>query len=272
MDDQILAMYCLCTDFLKALHHAEDRQQKMTDAEVMTTAFVAMVFFGGNFEHARALLGTSQYMPTMLSRSRFNRRLHLLQDLFVRLFNCLGETWKELNIESVYVIDSFPGAMCDNYRIPRAKLYQHEAYRGYIASKKRYFYGVKLQLMVTTRGQPVECFLTPGSYSDVHALRTFQFDVPAGSFIYADKAYNDDEMEDLMKESCYIELSPIRKKNSKRVMPPYSAFVQHYHRKRIETAGSMIERVLPKTIHAVTARGFELKVFLFVLAYSINCL
>jgi len=29
--------------------------------------------------------------------------------------------------------------------------------------------------------------------------------------------------------------------------------------------------MLPKTIHAVTAEGFELKVFLFVLSYSINC-
>jgi hypothetical protein len=34
----------------------------------------------------------------------------------------------------------------------------------------------------------------------------------------------------------------------------------------------LIERMLPKTIHAVTAAGFELKVFLFVLAYSFNCL
>jgi hypothetical protein len=77
-------------------------------------------------------------------------------------------------------------------------------------------------------------------------------------------------MEDLMKESCNIELSPIRNKNSKRVTPPYHAFVQHDHRKRIETVGSLIERVLPKTIHAVTAEGFELKVFLFVLAHSFN--
>ena len=162
--------------------------------------------------------------------------------------------------------------MCDNYRMPRAKLYQQEVYGGYIASTKRYCYGVTIHRMVTAQGQPVECFLTPGSYSDVHTLRAFQFDVPAGSSIYADEAYNDYGLEDLMKESCYIELSPIRKKNSKRVTPPYQAFVQHYHRKRIETAGSLIERGLPKTIHAVTARGFELTVFLFVLAYSINCL
>ena len=87
MDDQTLAIYCVCHDFLKALHYQEDRQQKMTAAEVMTTALVAMRFFGGNFEHTRALLGTSQYMPTMLSRSRLNRRLSQLQHLFVTLFD-----------------------------------------------------------------------------------------------------------------------------------------------------------------------------------------
>jgi hypothetical protein len=29
--------------------------------------------------------------------------------------------------------------------------------------------------------------------------------------------------------------------------------------------------LLPKSIHAVTAKGFTLKVFLFVLAYSFSC-
>ena len=75
-----------------------------------------------------------------------------------------------------------------------------------------------------------------------------------------------------MYEASHIELSPIRNEKSKRAIPPYMAFVQHDYRTRIETAGSLIERRLPKTIHAVTARGFELKVFLFVLAYSLDCL
>jgi len=43
-------------------------------------------------------------------------------------------------------------------------------------------------------------------------------------------------------------------------------------RKIIETTGSLIERLLPKSIHAVTAKGFEIKVALFVLACSINFL
>jgi hypothetical protein len=97
-------------------------------------------------------------------------------------------------------------------------------------------------------------------------LKTFRFDVPEGSQVYADKAYHDDAMEDVLLEASHIQLYPIRKKNSKRTLPPSIADVQHDSRKRIETVGSLIERMLPKTIHAVTAEGFELKVFLFVLA------
>jgi hypothetical protein len=79
-------------------------------------------------------------------------------------------------------------------------------------------------------------------------------------------------MADVMYESAPIDLSPIRKEHTTRAIPPYMAFVQHDSRQRIETAGSWIARRWPNTIHAVTARGVELKVFLVVLAYSIDCL
>ena len=88
--------------------------------------------------------------------------------------------------------------------------------------------------------------------------------------MYADKAYNDDAMEEVLREASHIQLYPLRKKHSTRPLPPYLAYVQHYYRTRIETVGSLSERMLPKTMHAVTAKGFELKVFLFVLAYSLN--
>jgi hypothetical protein len=103
-------------------------------------------------------------------------------------------------------------------------------------------------------------------------LKTFRFDIPEWSHVYADKAYHDYAMEDVLLEASHIQLYPIRKKHSTRPLPPYIAYVRHDDRKRIETVGSLIERMLPKTIHAVTAEGFELKVFLFVLAYSLNCL
>ena len=126
MDEKILAMYGLCTDVLKAIGHADNPQDKMSDAEVITTGLVAMMFLRGNFEAARALLSMPPYLPHMLSRRRLNRRLHRLKPLFVTLFDLLGYTWKQLNTASVSIIDSFPIMACDNDRIPRARLYQHQ--------------------------------------------------------------------------------------------------------------------------------------------------
>lgn len=48
--------------------------------------------------------------------------------------------------------------------------------------------------------------------------------------------------------------------------------MQFHYRKQVETSGSLIAQLLPKTIHAVTAAGFELKVVLFVLALSTSFL
>lgn len=62
----------------------------------------------------------------------------------------------------------------------------------------------------------------------------------------------------------------MRKKNSTRALSPSVTFVQRYHGKRVETAGSLITQLLPKSIHAVTSQGFELKVALFVIASSLN--
>jgi hypothetical protein len=271
MDDKIITTFCLCDDLLKAMHHQEDCQCQMNDAEIMTTVLIAALCFRGNHESARAMLKQYGYIPHMLSKSRFSRRLHRIREIFRVLFNLLSQIWKTINTDSVYVIDSFPIAVCDNIRIPRAKIYSKEEFRGYQASKKRYFYGRKIHLMITQDGQPVECFLTPGSFGDVDALKSYDYELPDGSIIYADKAYNDYEIEDLLKEIDHIHLIPIRKKNSTRPLSPPLSFMQRYYRKRVETTGSLIEQLLPKSIHAVTSQGFELKVALFVIAASLNC-
>ena len=129
MDDQIVAIDCLCDDVLKARDQADDPPRQMSDAEVMTTAVVAALHCCGNGERARELLSQDRYIPTILGKSRFNRRLHAIRELFLTVFQVLGEGFKHLNTASTYVIDSFPIAGCDNRRIPRVRRYQGEAYR-----------------------------------------------------------------------------------------------------------------------------------------------
>ena len=86
------------------------------------------------------------------------------------------------------MIDSLPIAVCDHSRMRRSKIDSHEDFRGYQASKKRYFYGRKMHLMVTQDGQPVECFLTPGGFGDVDAWKSYAYELPDGAIIYAEKA------------------------------------------------------------------------------------
>ena len=222
MDDKIIEIFCLCDDLLKAMHHQEDRQCQMNDAEIITTAFIAALFFRGNHESARAMLKQHGYIIHMVSKSRFSRRLHRIKDVFIIFFNLLAQIWTILNTDAISMIDSLPIAVCDNMRIRRSKIYSTEDFRGYPASKKRYFYGLKVHLMVTQAGQPVACFLAHGGFGDVDALKYYAYELPDGSIIYADKAYNDYEIEDLLKSSSIFSCFPYTKRTRKELYHPQS--------------------------------------------------
>lgn len=198
------------------MQHREDSRCEFTDAEVVTTAIVAMLCYGGNFERSRNFLHTSGMMPRMLSRSRFSRRLSRLADLVEVVFHQLGWTLKELNPESRYSLNSFPVAVCDNIHIPRCRLARGAHYRGYVASKRRYFYGVRVQVMVTVEGVPVEFSILPGSLSDMAGLAELPLCLPRGAEVAADAAYTYYEWEDALAQTDGVRLLVGRKGNSQR--------------------------------------------------------
>lgn len=82
LNDQIIAIYCLCNDYLKSGERLQNRwhNEKMSDAEVMTVVIVASRFFYGNIERARQMLKEIGYITNMLSKSRLNRRMHFIPD------------------------------------------------------------------------------------------------------------------------------------------------------------------------------------------------
>jgi hypothetical protein len=268
MELRIIVVYCVCDDYLKHIGHREDRQCRLSNGEVLTIALVAALEFGGNFAAANRM-STHGYVSYAMSRSPFSRRLHRIKAHLLTLFAHLAEVWKALEGEGVYALDTFPVAACENVRIRHCRLYQGECYRGYQASKKRYVYGLKAHLLVTRQGCPVEFFLMPSATADVTGLRDFDFDLPEGALVAGDKAYNDYEMEDVLA-TAGIHLRPFRKHNSKRPLPPHWHYLLAHYCKAIETTISLFARLLPKSIHATSAQGFELKVVLFVLAVSIN--
>ena len=112
------------------------------------------------------------------------------------MFVVFGQAFTRLNTQSVYALDSFPVAVCDNIRIPHCQIYRDTHHRSYTASKRRYFYGVKLFVLAT---------------ADVRALDVLHFAVPAGRTLYADSAFTVYAIEDGLREAEDPPLLPMRK-------------------------------------------------------------
>jgi hypothetical protein len=295
MDDTITTIYCLLDDFLKAINaRPDDPQVRLTTAEVMTVPLVAATFFAGNIDRTRRFLHEYGYMNKMISKSHLNRRIHRIEPTLWRiLFEVLAQVFKERNDPEfqTYAVDSLPVAVCDNIRIRRCRIYpleeeeghdddddddtpkkEKKSFRGYIASKRRYFYGLRVHLVVTGAGEPVEFALAAGSEGDITIFKELELDLPEDSIIFADKAsYTDYEYEDLLEEMG-LHLRAQRKKRSKRPMPMWEEYLGKPIRQYIETVFSGLTNWFGRKIHAVTARGIELKIVWFLLAFSIQCL
>lgn len=178
--------------------------------------------------------------------------------------------WIQLTQTSEYLLDSFPVAVCDNIRIPCCRLLKGEEYRGYIASKKRYFYGIRIHLVSTPDGVPVEWVFLPAAAHDTRGLSTLPLNLPPSCELYTDKGYTDFLSEDNLASESSINLMTIRKKNSTRPDSLCLAYVKQVKRHYIETVFSQITRRFPKTIHAVTFEGFLRKISCFIWSYSLE--
>jgi hypothetical protein len=272
MVTQIITIYCICDDFLKGQYYHDAPNTHMSTAEVMTTMLVAARFFGANLEHARVFLQEHHYIPRMLSKSRLNRRLHALpSSLWMSLFGQLAEGFKATAPQEPYLIDSFPVPIIDNIRIKRTKLFRAPGFRGYNASKRRYLYGLKVHLLSTSQGKPVEFLLTPAAMHDLKAMKHFDLDLPVGTQIYADKAYTHGAWAEYLALHADIELLAQPKKSMKRQETPAQAYLRGRARKRIESAFSTLTALFPRHLHAVTEDGIVLKVIALVLAFAISC-
>ena len=269
-----LAIYCFLDDLFKAMNHQSDVREQINDAQVATTAVIAMLYFGGNYRKSLTSLKETGIFSESLSRSRFSRRINRINDLLHLVFNELGNTLKELNLESRYAIDSFPVAMCKNIRIKRNRLTKtvsaKENYRGYSSSKREYFFGVRVQVITTIDNLPVEFAILPGDSADLQGLAELPLAFEKRAEIAADAAYTEYNWEDFAKETEEIELLVARKKGSLRGDDLPTKDYKFWLRHRIETTFGEISKLFPKKIHATNLNGFIFKVFMFLLAFQLD--
>ena len=271
MQNAITSIFCHVDDFLKALSWKDDSQCRLSLAEVITIGLTSSRFFFGNLESARAFLNEHQYIPNILSKSRLNRRLHAIPVFFWHLLveHLCNLKHPDCNI---FLVDSFPVAVCHNIRSSRRALFRHKSHVGYNASKKSWFTGLKVHVLATHLGQPMEFLFSPGSEHDLTALRKMYFGtLPKGATLFGDKAYTSRDFEDEMLEKNLLLAAERRSNSSRGQSLIYHRFGKRI-RKRIETMFSRITAWLPRKIHAVSDAGFLLKLRLLLAAFSLSFL
>lgn len=271
MQYTIIAIFCYVDDFLKAFSWKDDPQCRLSLAEIITIALVASRYFAGNLESARAFLSEHGYMLP-IDKSRLNRRLHAIPAFFWHFIVAHLSSKQEQNCQH-FLIDSFPIAVCHQVRASRRALFRGKKYLGYNASKKAWFTGLKVHVLATFKGQPKEFFISAGSMHDLKALQNMYLGtLPKRSTLFGDKAYTSWPFEMQLLSSRDIFLAAERRENSKRGQSMLYHFYGKKIRKRIETAFSQIVSWLPRHIHAVTNRGFVLKLMVLITAFSMSFL
>lgn len=268
--DKIISIFCLIDDILQGINHVEDVRRQVSDSEIILTAIVSSTSFYGNHSSAIKFMKQYGFIPNMLDKSRFNRRLHKIGKLLYELFEIVSSHYKDLCCELHYIIDSFRVAVCNNMRIANCKILKDKKWRGYTASMRNYFYGVKVQLLTTKDGIPIAFHFTPGKTGDAKALGKMIDKLPVEASLYGDSAYTDYRLEDIALERKCIFLKIQRKSNAKRVDTLEQKYEKLKMRKRVETAISDIKKMFPRTIHAITLEGFLIKLTLFVFGLQLN--
>jgi DDE family transposase len=270
MNEHVIAIFCICDEVIKAAGFTNNSPQKMNDAEVMSFALISALYYQADYRMTRLVSISLRYFSPILSHSRIVRRIHAIPDgIWLLVFNAL-KIYLHKSKSDYFIVDSFPVKAYENHKSFRAKIFRGKEYHGYTASKKQYFFGIKVHMIVDEFGIPIEFCFTSGSTSDIAGLKLLSCELAEGSILFSDKAYTDYTLEDDLKQIAQLQLVPKRKVSHKRQHPQSLVFLLNSKRNLIETVFSSITSRMPRFIKARTEKGFYLKVLFFIIAYLIH--
>ena len=115
----------------------------------------------------------------------------------------------------------------------------------------------------------MELQLSCGSTADIVSLRSMDLNLPLGATVFGDSGFLDRVFESSLLEEAGIRLVVPRRTNMKDPLEGCLGYICQRVRRRVETTFSQLNERLARSIHAVTPAGFERKVMLTVLAFSI---
>jgi len=266
MEQRIITVICLIDEYLKVIGIKDDIRAEVSNSEILLVGYLAVSDFNGNYRKAHKYCQMLNFVK-VLEYSRFIRRINRLEQIIDKLFSWISKLFIRLEGANVYSVDSFPVELCNITREKWCRLWSNPDFKGFNASKRRFFYGFKVHMVVTTDKSPVYFFISEGSMHDITAAYGLLSHLPKISIAIGDKGYISSKLEEFLSK-LDIKLSPIFKKN---MQNDDDYFIKRKIRKGVETAFSMITAKFGKVIKATSIGGFLTKLKLFLVAYSIDC-
>jgi Transposase DDE domain len=224
---------------------------RFTDEELLT-----IYLFGhmqGFYQQRRIYDYTRRHwrawFPALPSYQAFNRRLNQLAPAFEHLITAsLASQVAELAPHADRLIDSLPISLAKWPRSGAARIARDVASQGYSATKRSYYYGVKLHTVALRRTNrlPLPAFLhlSRASEHDLTVLRQLNPDLGTG-VLFGDKAYADEETKRELRERGTHLMTPYkRKRNEPETAVPalWSRFASSFRQPLESLFGWLIQR------------------------------
>lgn len=248
------------------------KKPKMSDLEIVTLGCLAeaLSIDSENLLFSKLKTDYRQDFPNLIDRSNFNRRRRKLWSKTAELSKaiCLEYT----DAEDEFIIDSIPIPICANVRINRSTVCKDDLEvlpsRAYHASHKTYYYGFKMQLVISKKGFPFAAGLTTASMHDSQYIPFLKEDQMPECQLIGDKGYISSGQQASLFEEAKIKLITPLKKNMKiasQWTPSY-----RFIRKRIETLFSqMCDQHMLKRNYAKSSDGLFTRILSKVASISI---
>ncbi|MBI3659086.1 IS982 family transposase [Candidatus Acetothermia bacterium] len=261
LDTFLSILYAIVDDFyqiscLPLLGPKPGPAPQLADSEVLTLTLAQQLL---GFETERAFLsfaaGNLRHLfPRLLDQSQFNRRARALVWALERIrrqaLQELGACWERYRL-----VDTAPVPVMKLCRFSRTSLFLGEATVGYCASKKEYYAGFKLALLVTLDGVITAFDLVPAHTDERAAVE--QLLNPAGHLVVlGDKGFIGQEWQaDWHERRGHLILTP-KRCNQKIQNPLALDRLMQRSRRLVETVIDQLkEHLCLERTHAKTLLG-----------------
>jgi hypothetical protein len=279
---QLVSDYMVIDQCLQSL--PEDTVNFQGKNQFSDTEILAVYFWGMRNGHrtvksihifADCYLKT--WFPNLPGYQQFVKRLNQLADVLELVFAVVS-LGLDANVVSA-AFDSMPVVLAGARRSNRAKVAQDLCSKGYCASKKMWYYGVKLHLVINADKNRAPYTIVLGDFTaasthDIEFLKK-NFRLINAERGYGDKAYLSEEMSEKMRGVGIELLCPPKKPRQAEL-----SYAQHFlgcivsgTRQAIETAFNWLNAHtgLGKASHIRSSNGLRRHIFGALLAVSLDC-